>query len=62
MNWIDAEIELPTQEGKYVVRTVTIYGIYFKSYHVLEVKFSYNTKNQPVWGCSNQKVIQWLKE
>lgn len=62
LNWIEVNQELPTTEGKYVVKTISAYGTYFHSKHIIEVKFNFNIKGQPVWGCSNQKVTHWLKE
>lgn len=57
MEWIDIDNELPTQEGKYVVKTITTMG----SNHKLEAKCSI-TNGKAHFGVTNQKVTHWLKE
>ena len=57
MEWIDITKEQPTQEGKYVVKTITSMG----SKHKLEVKCTI-TKGKPHFGVTNQIVTHWLKE
>jgi len=55
------EDELPTEEGRYIVFTVTGFGnknTFEVSYHEREKK----GVKLPVWGCNNQIVTHWLKE
>lgn len=56
MQWIPVNIELPSKEGKYVVRTKRTFGEgrFDARLHVSEKK--------KTWDVSNQIVTHWLKE
>lgn len=59
MEWIDATIEMPTIEGKYLVKTRTMMG----NTHKVDSHCSINKKNNKAsFNVSNQIVTHWLKE
>ncbi len=57
MEWIDIKKEQPTEEGKYVVKTITPMG----SNHKVET-FCPITQGKAHFGVTNQNVTHWLKE
>ncbi len=57
MEWIDIKKEQPTEEGKYVVKTITTMG----SKHKVETLCTI-TKGKVHFGVTNQIVTHWLKE
>ncbi len=61
-DWIEAKQEAPITEGEYIVKTISVYGKYFKKENVLKIKLTLNAKNEPSWGCTNQIVTHWLKQ
>ena len=58
MEWIDIKKEQPTQEGKYVVKTITTMG----SNHKVEARCFLDGKGKAHFGVTNQNVTHWLKE
>ena len=61
MEWIDVNKNLPP-EGEYIVKTLSIYGKFFKKENALKCKIHYNEKGEHSWSCNNQRVTYWLKE
>lgn len=61
MNWIDVNQEMPSKEGKYLVKTSTTMGNSHKvecHCHIHEEKGKIKTK----FNVTNQIVTHWLKE
>ena len=50
-------VELPKEDGKYIVFTKTSMG----NVNILEISF-HMKDNKPHWGCNNQIVTHWLKK
>ena len=60
-NKISVKDELPKEDGKYIVFTITP----FKNVNVFECSYKREVKKgkeKITWGCNNQIVTHWLKE
>ena len=57
-NKISVKDELPKEDGKYIVFTVTP----FKNVNVIEISFKRSEEGKITWGCNNQIVTHFLKE
>jgi len=59
MEWINT---LPEIDGRYIVKTQSVYGQHFTTIRILESNIHTNEKGQRIWSFKNQIFHSYLKE